>query len=185
MKISEEKIKEILKLKTEGKTYDQIKELTGCCKNTCIKYLKEYGKHNPTKIVQVTPELLEEIQKRYDEIGSIKKVAKEFHISATRLRVLGLQVKKPVKTQKELSDQTRYAKRIKEQLVEYKGGKCEICGYDRYFGALDFHHKDPSQKDFNISGGTRSFENMKKEVDKCIMVCSNCHREIHANTINI
>lgn len=63
MKISEEKIKEILKLKAEDKTYNQIKELTGCCKNTCIKYLKEYGEHNPTKIIQVTPELLEEIQK--------------------------------------------------------------------------------------------------------------------------
>ena len=151
MKISEEKIKEILKLKAEGKTYNQIKELTGCCKNTCIKYLKEYGEHNPIKIIQVTPELLEEIQKRYDEIGNIKKVAKEFHISTTRLRVLGLQVKKPIKTQKELSDQTRYAKRIKEQLVEYKGGKCERCGYNKSMRALEFHHLDPSEKDFGIS----------------------------------
>lgn len=69
--------------------------------------------------------------------------------------------------------------RLKEKLVEYKGGKCEICGYDKCVAALDFHHTDSSQKDFNISDGVKSFEKAKKEVDKCILVCANCHREIH------
>lgn len=71
-------------------------------------------------------------------------------------------------------------KRLKEKLVAYKGGKCEICGYDKCIIALDFHHLDPNEKDFNIGGGAAiSFEKCKKEVDKCILVCSNCHREIH------
>jgi len=72
---------------------------------------------------------------------------------------------------------------IKEQAVEYKGGKCEICGYDKCIDALEFHHLNPTQKDFGISnkGYTRSWDNVKKELDKCILVCSNCHKEIHAN----
>lgn len=72
--------------------------------------------------------------------------------------------------------------KVKEQAVEYKGGKCEICGYDKCIDALEFHHLDPSQKDFGISQKdyTRSWENVKKELDKCIMVCSNCHKEIHS-----
>ena len=72
-------------------------------------------------------------------------------------------------------------KRYKKKLVDYKGGKCEICGYDKCITALEFHHLDSTQKDFNISESTfsRKFEELKKEVDKCILVCANCHREIH------
>lgn len=71
---------------------------------------------------------------------------------------------------------------VKKMAVEYKGGKCEICGYDKYVGALEFHHLNPDEKEFGIAlkGYTRSFEKVKKEIDKCIMVCSNCHKEIHA-----
>lgn len=72
--------------------------------------------------------------------------------------------------------------RIKEELVKYKGGKCEICGYDKCINALEFHHLDPNEKDFTIGQySTLSFDKIKNEVDKCILVCSNCHREIHYN----
>ena len=72
---------------------------------------------------------------------------------------------------------------IKEKAVEYKGGCCYICGYKKYFGALEFHHMDATQKDFGIGykGYTRSWAKVKEELDKCIMVCANCHREIHDN----
>lgn len=77
--------------------------------------------------------------------------------------------------------------KIKEISVQYKGNKCCICGYNKYIGALEFHHLDPSLKDFSISakGYTRSFENVRKELDKCILVCSNCHKEIHAGLIDL
>lgn len=77
--------------------------------------------------------------------------------------------------------------RIKELLVEYKGGKCEICGYDKCISALDFHHLNPDEKDFGIGekGYTRSVEKNKEEVNKCILVCANCHREIHAGITKI
>ena len=73
-------------------------------------------------------------------------------------------------------------KKLKLDLVEYKGGKCEICGYNKCIAALEFHHKNVKEKDFSISdtGYTRSLEKSKREVDKCMLVCSNCHREIHS-----
>jgi DNA-directed RNA polymerase subunit RPC12/RpoP len=75
---------------------------------------------------------------------------------------------------------TKRRKKVKELLVEYKGGQCEKCGYNRCIGALEFHHLDPSKKDFGISSGnTLKLDIMKKETDKCILVCSNCHKEIH------
>ena len=65
--------------------------------------------------------------------------------------------------------------------IEYKGGKCEQCGYYRCLEALEFHHADPTKKDFNISsrGYTRSWKRVQEELDKCVMLCANCHRETH------
>ena len=73
-------------------------------------------------------------------------------------------------------------KKIRKMAVEYKGGKCEKCGYNRCIEALEFHHNDVTQKDFGISnkGYTRSWNKVKEELDKCTMLCANCHREIHA-----
>lgn len=71
--------------------------------------------------------------------------------------------------------------------IEYKGGKCKCCGYNKCISALEFHHLDPSVKEFNIGqkGYTRSWDKNKKELDKCILVCANCHREIHHGLINL
>ena len=68
--------------------------------------------------------------------------------------------------------------------IEYKGGKCEKCGYSRCMEALEFHHCDPTQKDFSISskGYTRSWDKVRSELDKCMMLCANCHREFHAQS---
>ena len=71
-----------------------------------------------------------------------------------------------------------YRRRIKEKAVIYKGGKCQKCGYDKCIRALQFHHL--LGKDFSISdGGTKSWEIVKTEIDKCELVCANCHAEIH------
>ena len=72
-------------------------------------------------------------------------------------------------------------KKVKVLLVDYKGGKCEKCDYNKCIAALEFHHLDPSKKEFGVSNGnTMTLEKMKIEVDKCILVCSNCHKEIHS-----
>lgn len=68
---------------------------------------------------------------------------------------------------------------LRERALAYKGGKCQICGYNRSYAALDFHHLDPMEKDFAISSRMTSFEGIKLELDKCVLVCATCHREIH------
>ena len=77
-------------------------------------------------------------------------------------------------------NQNRYAKKLKQKSVDYKGGCCQRCGYDKYFGALEFHHLDPSQKDFGITHKNVKWETIQSELDKCILLCSNCHKEVHA-----
>ena len=76
---------------------------------------------------------------------------------------------------------------LRLKAVEYKGSKCCVCGYDRYDKALEFHHLDEDLKSFGISakGITRSWEKTKKELEKCILLCSNCHRELHAGKLQL
>lgn len=75
---------------------------------------------------------------------------------------------------------TKHRQKRKEFLVEYKGGKCEKCGETRPW-VLVFHHKDPEKKIFAISkeGTTKSIERDKYEVDKCSLLCQNCHHDFH------
>ena len=75
-----------------------------------------------------------------------------------------------------------YRKLIKKWSLDYKGNKCKYCGYDRCEEALEFHHINPEEKDFALSDRNLKldWEEIKKELDKCVLVCSNCHREIHA-----
>lgn len=64
--------------------------------------------------------------------------------------------------------------------VDYKGGKCSKCGYNKCLNALEFHHLDPSTKDkdyFNLKSGLTT--ELKIELDKCVLLCANCHREEH------
>ena len=81
---------------------------------------------------------------------------------------------------------TKRRDKVKKVAVDYKGGKCCVCGYDKCLSALDFHHLDPNEKEFGIGekGYTRSIDSIKKEVDKCVLVCANHHREIHAGLID-
>ena len=75
----------------------------------------------------------------------------------------------------------RRREKVKLMAVEHKGGCCIKCGYNKCMGALEFHHTDPTQKDFAISnnGTTKAWSKIIIELEKCILVCANCHREIH------
>lgn len=74
-------------------------------------------------------------------------------------------------------------KKIREMALAHKGGRCVFCGYNKCSEALDFHHL--FDKSFGISskGYTRAWDMVKQELDKCILVCANCHREIHAGLL--
>lgn len=71
---------------------------------------------------------------------------------------------------------------IKRKLVEEAGGKCLICGYDRCQQVLQFHHLDPSTKEFHLAlnGVTRSLARSRAEAKKCVLLCANCHGEVEA-----
>ena len=62
-----------------------------------------------------------------------------------------------------------------------KGGKCFICGYDKFIGALEFHHINPNTKEHSLVHTFKlSDTKIKEELDKCVLLCSNCHKEVHA-----
>lgn len=76
-----------------------------------------------------------------------------------------------------------WRKNTKSKMVQSMGGKCQCCGYNRCNEALEFHHIDPEQKEIEfgrIIGSSKSWEFIAKELTKCILVCSVCHKEIHA-----
>lgn len=73
----------------------------------------------------------------------------------------------------------RRRQKLKLKALDYMGGKCQICGYNKCTKALVFHHLNPEEKEFNVSRANKSWERIKKELEKCILVCSNCHAEIH------
>lgn len=76
-----------------------------------------------------------------------------------------------------MANRHRFA--LKAACVEYKGGCCQLCGYNRCLRALSFHHVDPSQKDFSLgSKHCFSVEKIKLELDKCVCLCHNCHDEV-------
>ena len=82
---------------------------------------------------------------------------------------------------------TRNRKVKRATLVAEAGGQCQLCGYDRYIGALEFHHLDPSQKVFAMSQGgqTVSLERLRAEAAKCVLLCANCHAEVEGGYASV
>ena len=75
-----------------------------------------------------------------------------------------------------------WRKNTKLKLITCMGSRCQLCGYDKCNDALEFHHIEPTEKDFSfgaIRANPKNWESIKRELEKCILLCSNCHREIH------
>lgn len=87
------------------------------------------------------------------------------------------------KRKQNIANVSDWRRRLKKRAVEYKGGSCISCGYNRCLRALQFHHRDPNKKDFQIAGRLRSWNNVLIEINKCDLVCSNCHAEIHDSSL--
>ena len=77
---------------------------------------------------------------------------------------------------------SRRRRRVKEILVAEAGGACALCGYSRCAAALQFHHLDPRAKRFSVAarGVTRALSEARREAEKCVLLCSNCHAEVEA-----
>lgn len=81
-----------------------------------------------------------------------------------------------------------YRLRRKHKLLECMGGKCQNCGYNKYHGALDFHHIDGTEKDATISHMLNKHIGIRKiilELKKCILLCCRCHREHHGGLLDL
>lgn len=79
-----------------------------------------------------------------------------------------------------VSNNLNRRRQSKQLAIEYKGGKCIKCGYNKCYAALEFHHLNPIEKDkdyFNLKAGFT--EALRIELDKCVLLCANCHREEH------
>lgn len=74
---------------------------------------------------------------------------------------------------------TNYHRKMKLRAIEYKGGRCQQCGYNRSPAALVFHHRDTTEKDFNVGSRVIKWEVLRPELDKCDLLCQNCHQELH------
>ena len=77
----------------------------------------------------------------------------------------------------------RWRDTTKARMVAAMGGKCSICNYDRCHAALDFHHINPKEKDFgfgSVTANPKAWAKIVIELRKCVLLCSNCHREVEA-----
>ena len=81
-----------------------------------------------------------------------------------------------------------HVKKRKRDLISLFSSKCCLCGFDKFQEALEFHHIDPKEKEFgltNSNAATKSLEKQLAEARKCILLCANCHRGIHAGYLKL
>lgn len=130
--------------------------------------------------------LIEAIRVDYTKTQSARQTAKNLNVGKTTVLSYvtpnkSVRISDEERRKRAVQSVIRRRKKLKQMAVEYKGGKCVQCSYNKCLRAMEFHHLDPNEKDFGISanGYTLSWEKIKKELDKCILVCSNCHAEIH------
>jgi predicted HNH restriction endonuclease len=74
---------------------------------------------------------------------------------------------------------------LKSRAVALMGGACMLCAYDKHVGVLEFHHVHAETKSFGVSSGgfSRSWQSIYDELQKCVLVCANCHREIEMGVV--
>jgi len=75
--------------------------------------------------------------------------------------------------------QTERRRNVKKQCIDFLGGKCLDCNLVDEPAVYDFHNTDPSQKDFSLGKNYKKFEAVKDELQKCVLLCANCHRKRH------
>lgn len=78
-------------------------------------------------------------------------------------------------------DVSNFRRNRKLNLIKVLGGKCQLCGFDLFPDALEFHHENPEEKEYQLSSGNcKKLEIDLEEIKKCFLLCANCHRGVHA-----
>lgn len=179
-KISNETIKLIKSLREKQISYDEILRNVEISKDELKRICRDLKLNKSSNRIKQFDK--KEVTAYYLKVKSLRKTAIFFNSTRDTMRkYLDSDVIKDRRTKTKTASESviEWRRKTKIKLVEYKGGKCECCGYDKCISALTFHHRNPEEKDFTISGKSYSFEKMKLEVDKCMIVCANCHIEIH------
>lgn len=189
--------KSILELREQGKSYDQIKKLVGCTKSTISYHCSKYSENERIK---ESLSLKKEINILWndDELANIiflieTGCQKRIIADAMRLSYsdfLSYCKKKSLYSKYLFGNNYSRIKqhRINKKILSvlYKGGKCIKCGYSKSYQALDFHHLKPEDKSFTISKNLNiRWSFLKNELDKCILLCANCHREHHDSFLQL
>ena len=188
--LTEEQIKKIHELKEKRFKNSTIAAMVGCNRNTVLYHISEKYRHSCRSAggrkrgIRLSEEERMQILQLHREGMSGLQIAKKLNVNnATVYRYVS-----PGRREKDIQRQKSYPQKERPQTIikRERGGKCELCGFDKHYNCLDFHHKDQSTKSFEIArGGGYSVENLRKETDKCALVCKNCHYLIHAGVIHL
>ena len=73
---------------------------------------------------------------------------------------------------------------LKKAAIRHMGGKCVLCGYKRCWRAMHFHHINPHEKEFSISS-SYNWADIEMELKKCVLLCANCHAEVHEDMVDL
>lgn len=173
--------KQIIELIDQGLTISELIEKTNKSKSTLYLFAKTHNLkiRKAGKIVDKAIDKKEKIC----IICSIQKPTTEFYKQIKKEDGGTWEYYDPACKPCRLIQSAQRRKNIKIQALEYLGWMCNTCKLvDKDYPQIyDFHHTDPSQKDFAISNSAKTFENIKSELDKCIVLCANCHRKEHTN----
>jgi len=140
------------------------------------EYKKEYYSKNKEKIKAKTNRYY------HENIAKVKAQRKEYRErNKDRLKAKKKEYYQESKEKLKPHWKEYRDKNMQEFISTYKTGKCcEICGYKEYPEILQFHHKGEKKKSFDISTFRRKKpELLKTEIDKCILLCPNCHFWLH------
>ena len=153
----------------QGLSFHKIAKETGYGFSTIRYWVKKLG--------------LEESKKQiYFKQEKCLTCEKELSGNQTKYCCKNCKYKDPVHKNSNYTAQSSRGYERRQKLIEYKGGECCKCGYNRNQSALEFHHLNPEDKTFGIDIRRCSnckWEKLVAEADKCILICANCHRELH------
>lgn len=179
--------KQIITLRMEGKVYNEISKILNCSKATISYHCKRHGVgNNELKPLSKSDKVK---LNEYYKTHSINETALHFNVSKTTvIRYTNNKHIKATEVEIKIKNYQRvklHRQKLKEKAIEYKGGCCVKCSYNKCNSALEFHHLNPKEKDFTVGYyKVLAWDKIKIELDKCILVCSNCHREIHEELLN-
>jgi hypothetical protein len=188
--LTEDQIKQIHELKEKRFKNSTIAVMVGCNRNTVLYHTSEKYRHSCRSAggrqhgKRLSNEQISKIMEMHKCGKSGLKIARLLGINVVTV----YRYTSPERRQKDINRQKSYPAKERPQSIikKERGGKCELCGFDKHYNCLDFHHKDPSTKSFEIARKSGySVDVLRKETDKCALVCKNCHYLIHAGVIQI